>query len=106
MNAGDVLELIRQNCEDLEGDLTEDERFRLHRMLTPPEEVSVIFRTVAAEDQVLRLWLVGREPGEDGYRLVLRDDGMFGLAGTGFPTDEYLILVGFYGDLVFTFKNM
>ncbi len=53
------------------------------------------------------VWLVGREPVEDGYKIVMREDGLqFGLASSGFPGDKHPILAGWYGGLVSAFLSM
>lgn len=78
--------------------------------LVTPRQIEVIARQVndgRAEDEVLSVWLVAQETLENGYSIVLREDGrMFGLASVGFPADEHLVLIGWYSDLVKTFLSM
>ena len=71
--------------------------------------MTIIVRTVhngCAKDQNEEAWLVGRESSDDGYRIVMRDDGQFGLASKGLPADKHLGLVGWYGGLKSAFLNM
>lgn len=59
------------------------------------------------EDKELSVWLVGQERRDDGYRIIMRDDRLqFGLASTGLPNDESLVLDGWYGDLLSAFLSM
>ncbi len=70
----------------------------------------LIFRTVLdgrVKDVILNVWLVGQECTNDGYKIVVRDDGaLFGLASVGFAEDSHLVLVGWYGSLLSTFLSM
>ena len=85
-------------------------RITLEQALVPPQRISVIARLVKdgqMHDQELNVWLVGQERTRDGYRIIMREDGLqFGLASGGFPTDKHLVLVGWYGGLVSAFPNM
>jgi hypothetical protein len=87
-----------------------DHGINLRQALVPPQRISVIARIVQdgrVKDEKLDVWLVGQEPSSDGYRIILRDDGLqFGLASSGFPTDKYPILVGWYGGLMSAFLSM
>jgi hypothetical protein len=59
------------------------------------------------KDETLNAWLVGQENLTDRYKIVMRDDGLeYGLASSGFPNDKYLVLVGWYGDLLSAFLSM
>jgi hypothetical protein len=81
----------------------------LNQALVSPRRISVTARDVRrgrTKEEHLDVWLVGRERDEDGYKIILRDDGMFGLASKGFPADQNPILVGWYGGLVSTFLGM
>jgi hypothetical protein len=109
MTADQVRELIRiQSIDNLTT--TNDHRISLEQALVPPQRISVIARLVKGgrmQDQELNVWLVGQERSSDGYRIIMRDDGLqFGLASCGFPTDKQLVLVGWYGDLVSAFLSM
>jgi len=96
--AGD--QLSAENCH----------RITLAQALVEPERISIIVRTVRngkVSDEEEAVWLVGREPGQDGYRIVMQAEGKhFGLASSGFPRDPYPVLVGWYGDLFTTFMAM
>jgi len=81
----------------------------LAQALVEPARIMVIERTVrdgAISDRVEAVWLVAKEPGQDGYRIVMHEDGYFGLASNGFSSDPHPVLVGWYGDLVTTFLGM
>ena len=94
------------------GSLTavNDHRITLRDALVAPRMISVIARQAKnglVKDENLSVWLVGQENRPDGYKIVLRDDGLqFGLASNGFPHDQFPILVGWYGDLMTTFLGM
>jgi hypothetical protein len=109
MTADEVRDLIRiQSTDNLTT--ANDHRISLEQALVTPERISVIARLVKGgriQDQELNVWLVGQERSSDGYRIIMRDDGLqFGLASSGFPTDKHLVLVGWYGDLVSAFLSM
>ena len=109
MTADQVRELIRsQSAENLTT--TNDHRISLEQALVTPQRISVIARQVAdgrLKDQTLNVWLVGREDLSDGYKIIMRDDGLqFGLASSGFPNDKDHILVGWYGSLLSAFLSM
>lgn len=104
-----VRELIRiQSAESLNR--PNGHQITLEQMLVPPQRILVFARQVQGgktKDQELSVWLVGKERSDDGYGIILSDDGLqFGLASPGFPTDKHLILVGWYGDLLSAFLNM
>ncbi len=109
MTADQVRELIRVQIAD---NLTtkNDHRISLEQALVTPQRISVIARQVAdgrLKDEALNVWLVGREDSSDGYKIIIRDDGLqFGLASTGFPNDKDPILVGWYGSLLSAFVSM
>jgi hypothetical protein len=109
MTADQVRELIRiQSTDNLTT--TNDHCISLEQALVTPQRISVIARLVKGgqmQDQQLDAWLVGQERSSDGYRIIMRDDGLqFGLASSGFPTDQHLVLDGWYGDLVSAFLSM
>jgi hypothetical protein len=109
MTADQVRELIRvQSAADLTT--TNDHRISLEQALVTPQRISVIARQIAdgrLKDQALNVWLVGQEESSDGYKIIMRDDGLqFGLASTGFPNDRDPILVGWYGSLLSAFLGM
>ena len=78
--------------------------------LITPRLIRVIARNVRkgrVKDENLTVWLIGQEKRPDGYKIILRNDGLqFGLASKGFPHDKAPILVGWYGDLINTFLGM
>jgi len=81
----------------------------LNQALVSPRRISVTAHDVRegrTTDEHLEVWLVAQEGDEDGYKIILRDDGMFGLASKGFPADTHPILVGWYGSLMSTFLGM
>jgi len=84
----------------------------LHRALVEPRKITVIERTVKngkLRDRTLAVWLVlvERPDTEDGYRIVMKEDeAVFGLASEGFPEDKHLVLCGWYGDFMTTFRGM
>jgi hypothetical protein len=104
-----VRELIReQSVDNLTA--TNDHRISLTQVLVPPQRISVIAQRVKGsqlKDQRLEVWLVGQESSSDGYKIIMRDDGLqFGLASNGFPADKHLVLVGWYGDLMSAFLSV
>jgi hypothetical protein len=109
MTIEEVRELVRtQSADHLEA--TNDHRIRLKEALVAPQEVSVILRMVKGgrvQDRILNVWMIGQENTGDGYRIVMRGDGLqFGLASTGFPDDKFFVLDGWYGDLLSAFMSM
>jgi hypothetical protein len=109
MTVDEVRELIRSQSED-HLSTKNDHGITLRQALVRPKKTPVIVRTVwnsRAIDNKQTVWLVGSEPSEDGYRIVMREDGLqFGLSSSGFPSDEHPILVGWYGGLVSAFLSM
>ena len=108
MTVEDVQELVRLQMGDDQA-LVNDHKITLRSTLVPPQGISIIVRTVRNErniDQMQDVWLVGQEKPGDGYRIVLREDGMFGLASKGFASDSHLVLVGWYGGLKAAFLGM
>lgn len=87
-----------------------DHRIALKQSIIPPQRISVTWRKVEngnLKDEVINVWLVGQDNLNDGYKIILRDDGkQFGLASNGYPNDQYLILVGWYGSLLSAFMAM
>jgi hypothetical protein len=82
----------------------------LAEALIQPRKIVLIDRIVAhghVHDEELEVWLVGEECPVDGYKIVLREDGLqFGLASPGLSTDRHPILCGWYGSLLTTFLAM
>jgi hypothetical protein len=109
MTVEQVRELVKMQSADRLA-ATNDHRISLRQALVAPQKISVIAQTIKAgrvEDNRLSVWLVGQEGPGDGYRIIMRDDGLqFGLASSGFPNDKYLVLVGWYGDLLSAFLSM
>ena len=109
MTSDEVQSLVRAQSAGSVS-VTNAHRIELGQAITTPQRISLIFRTVAdgrVKDVVLNAWLVGQEGITDGYKIVMRDDGkQFGLASVGFPKDEHLVLVGWYGTLLSAFLAM
>jgi len=108
MTTEEVQALIRiQSAEHLDA---LNHSIALKDALVAPRLISVIARDVRngrVKDEELTVWLVGQEKGPDGYKIILRDDGLqFGLASKGFQHDKAPILVGWYGNLLTTFLGM
>jgi hypothetical protein len=109
MTVDEVKERVQlQAGIDLE--LTNDHWITLKQALVPPQKITVIERTVRngkLKDREMHAWLVGQEDSSDGYKVIMREDGLqFGLASKGFPADKFLILIGWYGNLVSAFLAM
>ena len=109
MTVDDVRELVSSQSED-QLSTKNGHGVTLRQALVPPRRICVILRTVqegSVVDEEQTVWLVGSEPSEDGYWIVMREDGLeFGLASSGFPGDEHPILVGWYGGLTSAFLDM
>jgi hypothetical protein len=109
MTTQEVGEIVRMHAD---GDFMakNNHGITLQQALVPPQRISVIDRRVQrgrVTDQKLNVWLVGQEGSVDGYKIIMRDDGLqFGLASSGFPTDRHPILVGWYGSLMSAFMGM
>ena len=109
ITAKQVRDLIRaQSADSLTA--TNDRGISLKQALVPPQRISVIERMVHGgrmNDQKLEVWLVGQESPDGGYKIIMGEDGSrFGLAGSGFPADEHLVLIGWYGSLMSAFLGM
>lgn len=109
MTNEEVRELVRRETF---GNLTtaNDHRIKLEQALVLPRIISIIDRRVKdgrLNDEVLSVWLVAQENSTDGYRIVMRQDGLqFGLASPGLKTDKHMILCGWYGGLLSAFLGM
>ncbi len=108
MTAEEVVDRVRAQVG--EQSVAENHGMRLKQALIMPRRISVIFRRVELgqlRDEMLEVWLVGEEKSEDGYKIIMRDDGsQFGLASSGFPADKCPVLVGWYGSLLSAFLGM
>jgi hypothetical protein len=108
VTAREVDDLIRSQIADTAG--AQNHGMTLESALISPRKIPVVFRRVEngqVRDEEIQVWLVGQESMDDGYKIILREDGLrFGLASRGFPTDRYPILVGWYGSLLTTFLAM
>lgn len=109
MTVYEVTERVRlQSRSDL--DITNDHRITLKQALVPPQKITIIERSVRngkLKDREITVWLVGQEDSSDGYKIILREDGLqFGLASKGFPSDPHLILTGWYGGMRSAFLAM
>jgi hypothetical protein len=84
----------------------------LRKALVPPQRITVIERLVrrgVTQDRLVEVWLVLVEASASGagYRIVVALDGsMFGVASEGFPSDEHLVLCGWYGDFMTALGGM
>jgi hypothetical protein len=94
----------------LDLELTNGHRITLKQALVLPQQIKVIERSVRNgkfKEQRIDVWLVGQEDSSDGYKIIMRDDGLqVGLASKGFPSDSFLILTAWYGNLISTFLAM
>jgi hypothetical protein len=108
MTAEEVKELIHSQAAH--GLALKNHGMTLEQALIQPQRITVIERITQAggnRDRNLDVWLVGQENSPDGYKIVLREDGMqFGLASGGFASDKHPILVGWYGSLKAAFLGM
>ena len=84
----------------------------LDKSLIGPEQIKLIDRS-GQTDRVVEAWLVlienpnGTTDDEKGYRIVAKLDGsIFGLASAGFPQDDHLVCIGWYGDFMQTLECM
>lgn len=111
MKAADIERLVHDAIGD-SWDVTNLHGVDLRRALVHPRSIKIIERHVRAgeaHDEVIDVWLVLIEKPEsgEGYRIVADTDGRtFGLASEGFPKDEHLVLCGWYGDFMATFRGM
>jgi len=60
------------------------------------------------KDSYVSVWIVLQEsPVDEGYVIFYDDEcNQFGLASSGFPDDQHLVICGYYGDFWTTFKGM
>jgi hypothetical protein len=111
MDATSIGALIRSQIGDA-WDTTNAHGVDLREALLLPELVTVIHRQVRdgkLHDALVDVWvvLIENPKARSGYRLVAAEDGStFGLASDGFPSDQHLVLVGWYGDFLTTFRAM
>ena len=111
MQSKDVRKLIENEIGD-DWTVTNHHDVDLRRSLVQPRKITVIERIVRngkIEDRTIAVWLVLVELPEtdEGYRIVMKEDEpVFGLASEGFPSDEHLVLAGWYGDFMTAFVGM
>jgi len=109
MTAQEVNEIVRSQAAD-KSSVTNDHGISLSQALVPPQRISMLVQIVKrgrVREQKEEVWLVGQENPGDGYKIVMRDDGMqFGLASNSFPGSKHLTLCGWYGGLISTFLSM
>ncbi len=109
MTEAEVRQLVNSHSHGHLG-VGNDHRITLKQALVPPERISITVQNVRigrVTEMSQYVWLVGKEPSQDGYRIVMREDGLqFGLASPGFPSDQRLSLTGWYGGLVSAFLAM
>lgn len=109
MNPDQVRRLIETQVGD-DWEISNHHHVDLRRALITPRRIGGIVPTVRDGEvayQKCSVWLVLLEEAEDGYRIVMKEDEpVFGLACKGFPTDDSLVVIGWYGDFVTTFLAM
>ena len=111
MNSHEVRKLVENEIGD-DWSSTNHHHVDLGRALIHPRKTTVIERTVRngkLQDRTLAVWLVLVEhpETEGGYRIVMKEEEpVFGLASEGFPEDEHLVLCGWYGGFMSTFRSM
>ena len=111
MDAEDILKIIRSQIGD-RWETTNWHEVNLQKSLVHPKLISVIDRQVRngeIQDQIINGWLVLVENPESqsGLRIVANQDGTnFGLAQGKFPSDQPLIIFGWYGDFLSAFTSM
>ncbi|MCA9040428.1 MAG: hypothetical protein KDA65_08785 [Planctomycetaceae bacterium] len=111
MNAQEIEEQIRKQLALLESNIDE-ELTMIQQGLVPPEPLTVILRLV--EEGRVRLqqehvWLVWTEQSgiEDGYQIIYNPDkDLFGITTTGFPGEDGLVLLGYCGDFLESFRAL
>jgi hypothetical protein len=111
MNAESIKHIVESQIKD-EWGATNWHSVDLRRSMVAPTRITVIERNVrngSVVDSPMDVWLVLVEHPEtgSGYRIVASSDGShFGLATKGFPEDKHLILCGWHGDFMTTFRGM
>jgi len=111
MNANQIQYIVTSEIGDAWG-TTNYHGVDLRKALVHPQQVKVIERQVddgKFTDRLVDVWIVLIEEPDvgTGYRIVASEDGKkFGLASEGFETDEHLVLCGWYGDFLSTFRAM
>jgi hypothetical protein len=111
MNADQIHQLVASEIGDA-WDTTNSHGVDLRKSVVRPQQVKVIERLVfngKINDRLIDAWIVLFEDSDDrtGYRIIACQDGSrFGLADEGFDTDEHLVLCGWYGDFLSTFRSM
>jgi hypothetical protein len=111
MDAKYVRNLVERQIDGA-WDITNHHGVDLRQALVPPQRITVIERLVrrgVTKDRLVEVWLVLVEAraSRAGYRIVVGLDGsIFGLGSEGFPSDEHLVLCGWYGDFMTAFHGM
>jgi hypothetical protein len=111
MTSEDVAELVRTQIAGRDSS-AEWYGLVLDQCLIQPAKIEVIDRQAKDGkfvDSMASVWLILEErPREkNGYKIVFSERrGMFGLATSGFPTDRFPVLCGFYGDFPTTLESM
>jgi hypothetical protein len=109
MTADEVKEIIEIQKQGDSGSKN-DHGIALQQALVPPQKITIIVREVRQgeiKESKEEVWLVGRENSENGYRIIMREDGLqFGLASPGLPQDKFPVFVGWYGALASAFLCM
>ena len=111
MQPPDVRKLVEEAIGD-DWSATNLHGVDLRRALVEPRKITLIDRTVKdgkLQDRTLTAWLVlVEDPDQEaGYRIVMKEgEPRFGLASEGFPNDKHLVLCGWYGGFMTTFRAM
>jgi hypothetical protein len=111
MNAAAIRNLVHSQIGDA-WDATNDHGVDLRKSLVTPSLITVIERNVhdgRTVDRFTDAWLVLIECPQTngGYRIIASKNGSeFGLASEGLPTDEHLVVCGWYGGFMDTFRGM
>jgi hypothetical protein len=111
MNADQIYQLVASEIGDA-WETMNSHGVDLRKSLVRPQQVKVIQRLVVngkIDDRLVDAWIVLFEDPDEraGYRIIASQDGRsFGLADEGFKMDEHLVLCGWYGDFLSTFRSM
>jgi hypothetical protein len=111
MDSEQISQLIRRQIGSAKH-ATNSHGVDIRKALVSPRLITVIERGVdksQRKDRLREVWLVLVEDPDRGrgYRIVADKTGnSFGLATEGFPSDEHLVLVGWYGDFMTVFTGM
>ena len=111
MNTDQIRALVSSQIGDA-WDTTNRHGVALREALVQPHRITVIerlFNEGKTKDRFVDVWLVLVENHESGtgYQVIAVQDGSsFGLATEGFASDKHLVMCGWYGDFLTTFRAM